>query len=79
LDQRIEEILKSKKNSRKSKTKKGGDEDVLDRAADEEVSRLREAMLTAAEDDEQANKDKLPAVAKLRLLSQVMEVLRKCV
>ena len=52
---------------------------MLDRFADEEVSRLREAMLTAAADDEQANKEKLPATAKLRLLPQVMDVLRKYV
>jgi len=34
-------------------------------------------MLSAAVDDEQANRDKLPATNKLRLLPQVMEVLRK--
>jgi len=50
---------------------------VLDRFADEEVARLREAMLSAAAEDDHANKDKLPATAKLRLLPQVMEVLRK--
>lgn len=77
LDARIDAILKSKKGSRKQKKKKGDDEEVLDRFADEEVSRLREVMLTAAEDDEQANKEKRPASAKLRLLPQVMEVLRK--
>lgn len=68
-------ILKSKKSSRPKKRK--NDEDVLDRYADEEVSRLREAMLNAAADDEQANRDKLPATNKLKLLPQVMEVLRK--
>jgi transcription factor SPN1 len=76
LDNRIDAIIKPKKGSRKPKKKKGED-DVLDHAADEEVSRLREAMLGAADDDEQANRDKIPAVAKLRLLPQVMEVLRK--
>ena len=74
----IDAILKTKKTSR-PKRKKKDDEDVLDRAADEEVSRLREAMLSAAADDEQSNREKLPATAKLRLLPQVMEVLRKCV
>ena len=73
----IEAILKPKKGAR-SKRKRKDDDDVLDRFADEEVSRLREAMLTAAADDEQANKEKLPATSKLRLLPQVMEVLRKC-
>lgn len=76
LDMQIEAILKPKKASR-PKRKKNADEDVLDRYADEEVSRLREAMLSAAQDDELANKEKLPATSKLRLLPQVMEVLRK--
>ncbi|THH04605.1 hypothetical protein EW146_g10137, partial [Bondarzewia mesenterica] len=75
LDMQIDAILKSKKTSRPKKRKK--DEDVLDRFADEEVSRLREAMLSAADDDDKANRDKLPATGKLRLLPQVMEVLRK--
>ena len=78
LDMQIEAILKPKKGSR-PKRKRKDDDDVLDRFADEEVSRLREAMLTAAADDEQANKEKLPATAKLRLLPQVMDVLRKYV
>jgi len=76
LDMQIEAILKTKRTSRPKK-RKGDDEDVLDRAADEEVSRLREAMLSAAADDEQANRDRLPATSKLRLLPQVMDVLRK--
>ena len=79
VDQQIEAILKPKKGSRQKKRKGDADEDVLDRAADEEVSRLRENMLAAAADDEQANKEKLPATAKLRLLPQVVETLRKCV
>ena len=70
--------MKPKKGSRQ-KRKRKDDEDVLDRYADEEVSRLREAMLAAVADDEQANKEKLPATSKLRLLPQVMEVLRKYV
>ncbi|OCH95338.1 hypothetical protein OBBRIDRAFT_788216 [Obba rivulosa] len=76
LDSQIEAILKSKKSSRPRRKKKDAEEE-LDRYADEEVSRLREAMLAAAADDEQANREKLPATAKLRLLPQVMEVLRK--
>ncbi|KDQ59339.1 hypothetical protein JAAARDRAFT_34080 [Jaapia argillacea MUCL 33604] len=76
LDMQIEAILKPKKSSR-PKRKKKDEEEVLDRFADEEVSRLREAMLTAADDDDQANKDKLPASSKLRMLPQVMDVLRK--
>lgn len=75
---RFDAILKPKKGSRQKKRKKD-DEDALDRFADEEVSRLREAMLGAAADDEQANRDKIPATNKLRLLPQVMDVLRKYV
>ena len=78
LDMQFEAIMKPKKGSRQ-KRKRKDDEDVLDRYADEEVSRLREAMLAAVADDEQANKEKLPATSKLRLLPQVMEVLRKYV
>lgn len=73
---KIDAILKPKKAS-KTKRKKKDDEDVLDRFADEEVSRLRESMLSAAADDEQANREKEAAMAKLKLLPQVMETLRK--
>ena len=77
LEMRFDAILKSKKSSRPKKRK--NEDDVLDRYADEEVARLREAMLNAAADDEQANRDKQPATNKLKLLPQVMEVLRKYV
>ena len=73
----IEAILKPKKAARIKKRKKDAEEDVLDRFADEEVSRLREAMLTAADEDDNANRERLPATAKLRMLPQVLEVLRK--
>lgn len=73
----IEAILKPKKTSRPRK-KKGGDE-VLDSFADDEVARLREAMLHAADEDIRANEEKLPATAKLRMLSEAMETLRKLV
>ena len=76
LDMAIDDILKPKKSSRPKKRKK--DEDVMDRVADEEVSRLREAMLAAAEDDEKSRSNHQPATMKLKLLPQVMEVLRKC-
>jgi transcription factor SPN1 len=77
LEMQIEAILKPKKAARIKKRKKDAEEDVLDRFADEEVSRLREAMLTAADEDDNANRERLPATAKLRMLPQVMEVLRK--
>ncbi|KAF9649269.1 hypothetical protein BDM02DRAFT_3114035 [Thelephora ganbajun] len=60
LDMQIEAILKPKKGNRMKRKKKDADEE-LDRYADEEVSRLREAMLAAAADDDQSNKQKLPA------------------
>ncbi|KAI9567411.1 transcription factor iws1 [Boletus coccyginus] len=75
LAMQFDAILKPKKGSRTNKRKK--DAEDLDQFADEEVSRLREAMLGAALDDEQANREKLPATNKLKLLPQVMEVLRK--
>ena len=78
LDMQIEAILKPKKGNRIKRKKKDADEE-LDRYADEEVSRLREAMLAAAADDDQSNKQKLPATTKLKLLPQVLEILRKWV
>lgn len=78
LEMQIDAILKPKKAT-KSKKKRKDEEEVLDRFADEEVSRLRESMLAAAADDEQANREKSPATAKLKLLPSVMEVLRKYV
>ncbi|KAH7908340.1 transcription factor iws1 [Hygrophoropsis aurantiaca] len=77
MEMQLDAILKPKKASRRKNRKKDADEEILDRFADEEVSRLREAMLSAAADDEQANREKLPATNKLKLLPQVMEVLRK--
>lgn len=73
----IEAILKPKKAARPKKRKGGAEEDVLDRYADEEVARLREAMLAAAAEDDAANRARAPATAKLRLLPQVAAVLRK--
>ena len=77
LDMRIDEILRSKKNTRPRK-KKANDE-VLDSFADDEVARLREVMNTAADEDIRSNNDKLPATAKLRCLTEAMDTLRKCV
>jgi len=76
LQMKIDAIVKSNKPHRPKK-RKGADEDALDRFADEEVSQLREEMLKAAAEDDDANKDKLPATAKLRLLPRVKEVLQK--
>lgn len=79
MDLKIESILKTKKGVRPKKRKKDAEEDVLDRFADEEVSRLKEAMIIAAEEDMSANRDHIPATSKLKMLPQVMEVLQKYV
>ncbi|KAF8206288.1 hypothetical protein K438DRAFT_1904994 [Mycena galopus ATCC 62051] len=75
LDMQIEAILKPKKSNRPKKRK--GNEEVLDSFADDEVARLREAMNNAADEDLKANDAKLPAVAKLKMLPEAMETLRK--
>jgi transcription factor SPN1 len=77
LDMQIEAILKPKKNSRPKKRK--GNDEVLDSFADDEVARLREAMNNAAEEDLKANDAKHPAIAKLKMLPEAMETLRKLV
>lgn len=77
MQMRIDAIVKPNKVARPKKRKKDAEEEVLDRFADEEVSQLREEMLRAATEDDEANRDKLPATAKLRLLPKVKEVLQK--
>lgn len=72
---KIEEILKPKKASRRGKKK--ANEEVLDTFADDEVARLRESMNAAAEEDHRANLEKLPALAKLKLLPEAMDTLQK--
>ncbi|KAF4596274.1 Transcription factor iws1 [Pleurotus pulmonarius] len=74
LDMQIDAIIKPKKGSRSKKRK---NEDELDRFADDEVARLREAMINAADQDDIAIKEGNPALQKLRLLPEVMDVLRK--
>ncbi|KAF8150668.1 transcription factor iws1 [Crassisporium funariophilum] len=75
LDMQIDEILRSKKGNRPRKKK--ANEEVLDSVADDEVARLRENMLAAADEDVRSNGEKLPATAKLRQLPEAMETLRK--
>ncbi|KAG6851122.1 hypothetical protein H0H93_001002 [Arthromyces matolae] len=75
LDMKIEEILKPKKSARRSKKK--ANEEVLDSFADNEVARLRESMNNAAEEDLRSNIEKVPALAKLKLLPEAMETLQK--
>ncbi|KAG6812976.1 hypothetical protein H0H92_015095 [Tricholoma furcatifolium] len=75
LEMQIEQALKSKKTARRSKKK--NNEEVLDSFADDEVARLREAMNNAADEDQRANAEKLPAMSKLKLLPEAMETLQK--
>ncbi|KAF7374787.1 Transcription factor iws1 [Mycena sanguinolenta] len=75
LDMQIDAIVKGNKGKRPKKRK--GNDEVLDSFADDEVARLREAMNNAAEEDLKANEAKLPAVAKLKMLPEAMETLRK--
>jgi transcription factor SPN1 len=72
---KIDEIIRSKKSSRPRKKK--SPTEVLDSFADDEVARLRETMNNAADEDMRANQDKLPALAKLRMLAEVVDTLRK--
>ncbi|KAG8857613.1 Transcription factor iws1 [Tulasnella sp. 330] len=76
LSQKIDAIIKPNK-ARPKKRKKDETEEILDRYADEEVVRLRDEMAQAADADYQANVEKRPATAKLRMLPEVMEVLQK--
>lgn len=71
----IDAILRPKKAAQR---KKKANEEVLDSFADDEVARLREAMNAAADEDQRANAEKLPATAKLRLLPEAMDTLQKC-
>jgi len=75
LDMQIEAILKPKKANRQRKKK--ANEEALDTIGDDEVARLRETMNTAADEDNRSNTEKIPATAKLKLLPEAMETLRK--
>ncbi|KAJ8495049.1 hypothetical protein ONZ45_g13019 [Pleurotus djamor] len=74
LDMQLDAIIKPKKSSRSKKRK---NDDELDRFADDEVARLRESMINAADQDDTAVKEGSPALQKLKLLPEVMDTLRK--
>ncbi|QRV90148.1 TFIIS helical bundle-like domain protein [Ceratobasidium sp. AG-Ba] len=76
LEQRINSIIKPGKTAKKKKPKKDGEE-ILDSQGDDEVIRLRQAMHAAADRDIEANANKQPAVAKLKMLGEVMDMLQK--
>ena len=77
MEMKIDDIMRGGKKTSRPRKKKN--DEVLDSFADDEVARLREAMLNAADEDVRSNEDKMPATAKLRLLPEAMETLRKCV
>lgn len=49
----------------------------LDQLADEEVERLKNDMIAAADADQDANENKKPATEKLKLLPKVVNTLQK--
>jgi transcription factor SPN1 len=71
----IEAILRPKKSSRPKKRK--ANEEVLDSYADDEVAKLRNAMIEAADADITSKELHRPAVAKLRLLPYAVETMQK--
>lgn len=75
VNAQIDAALKSGK--RRSTRRRAAGEDDLELMADEEVSALRTEMIIAADEDEEANKFKQPATAKLRLLPRVVSTLQK--
>ncbi|KAG8812522.1 Transcription factor iws1 [Serendipita sp. 399] len=74
LDQSIKDVLKPSKRV-KRRTKQN--EDDLDKIADDYVANLRLDMMQAANEDKEAHRDGIPAVAKLRMLDRVMDTLQK--
>ncbi|KAF9565410.1 hypothetical protein CPC08DRAFT_683949 [Agrocybe pediades] len=76
IDMKIDEILRGSKKTNRPRKKKNNEES-LDTFGDVEVARLREAMNNAADEDIRSNSEKLPATAKLKLLPEAMETLRK--
>lgn len=51
----------------------------LEMMNDEAVATLRSKMILAAERDQEDNQDGKPAVHKLRMLPQVVDLMQKCV
>lgn len=65
----------SKKKVKKRKRRDGYDD--LDKIADDEVDQLKNDMMQAADNDQEANNQKRPATEKLRLLPRVVATLQK--
>ena len=61
----------------KKRPRKRADETDLEQVADDEVVRMRDLMQAAASEDQEANLEKKPATAKLRMLKEAVETLQK--
>ena len=70
FDKYAEKAMSSGKRKRKK-----ADEEDLERAMDDELSALREKMREAAEQDNQSNSERKPAIAKLKLLQEANALL----
>ncbi|WFD30537.1 Transcription factor iws1 [Malassezia sp. CBS 17886] len=75
IDAQIDAALKTGK--RRGGRRRVAGEDDLELMADEEVSALNTEMNLAADEDEDANRLRQPATAKLRLLPRVVSTLQK--
>ncbi|GAA6005327.1 hypothetical protein JCM11491_002659 [Sporobolomyces phaffii] len=64
-------------NRKGGKKKKAQDEEDLEMMNDEAVANLRSRMIVAAERDVEDNQDGKPAVHKLRMLPQVVDLMQK--
>ncbi|GAA5977398.1 hypothetical protein JCM5350_002452 [Sporobolomyces pararoseus] len=64
-------------NRKGGKKKKAQDEEDLEMMNDEAVATLRSKMILAAERDQEDNQDGKPAVHKLRMLPQVVDLMQK--
>ncbi|GAA5913226.1 transcription factor SPN1 [Sporobolomyces salmoneus] len=76
LRARIDAAAKQTTNKR-GKKKKAQDEEDIEMMNDEAVANLRSRMILAAERDVEDNQDGKPAVHKLRMLPQVIELMQK--
>ncbi|GAA5920423.1 hypothetical protein JCM1841_003391 [Sporobolomyces salmonicolor] len=76
LNARLTAIVK-KPSKKGNKKKKQQDEEDLEMMNDEAVATLRASMLQAADRDGEENENGRPAIHKLRMLPQVVELMQK--
>ncbi|GAA6061535.1 hypothetical protein JCM10212_002742 [Sporobolomyces blumeae] len=77
LRARIDAAAKSKGGRKGGKKKKAQDEEDIEMMNDEAVATLRSKMLQAADRDIEENDNGRPAVHKLRMLPQVVDLMQK--